>query len=179
MALNKYTKGGSSGLERKLDAIVEDLYKLQIVPSSTIQVEQKSHGTILTANVRGGGGSQIATFRYKSMQDDYLVCRTWDWTTEGDTDVLIAKPYDLRMTGWNGVTVVYPSEFSGSVSVLYTKVSSSHRTATSGSEIEDQAIRPFYVPDKSVIFAMNAETGISEVGWIDLNVDARAFAKIR
>jgi hypothetical protein len=35
-------------------------------------------------------------YRLKSVQADYLVCRTWDGTTEGDTDVYIAKEPKLR-----------------------------------------------------------------------------------
>ena len=40
--------------------------------------------------------SGLVPFRIKSVQNDYLTCRTWDGTNDGDTDVLIAKPFLLR-----------------------------------------------------------------------------------
>ena len=41
----------------------------------------------------GGAESGIARLRVKSVQDDHLVCRTWDGTTEGTSDIKVAKPY--------------------------------------------------------------------------------------
>lgn len=126
-------------------------------------------------------GNPVSVLRLKRVEDDYLVCRSWDWTAEGDTDILVAKPYDLRVTGWAGQTVVYARESSlggGTILVTYAKVTSTHRTATGNGNVEQQAVRPFWVPGKSIIYAVTAPSGISGVSLVDLNVDGRAYAKI-
>jgi hypothetical protein len=54
----------------------------------------------------GGGVVTIAAvapvqmLRLKSIQADYLTCRTWDGTTEGSTDILVAKSYKLSTAPW-------------------------------------------------------------------------------
>jgi hypothetical protein len=47
----------------------------------------------------GGLTAGIAPYALKSVQDDYLTCRVLnDDTSEGDTDIYIAKPYKLRQS---------------------------------------------------------------------------------
>lgn len=46
-----------------------------------------------TSTQSGGGATR---YRVKSVEDDYTTCRTWDGSTEGASDVLIAKPPELR-----------------------------------------------------------------------------------
>lgn len=49
--------------------------------------------------------SATAQFRLTQSADafpDHLVCRTWDGETQGDEDVLVAKPWDLRQTSFDG-----------------------------------------------------------------------------
>lgn len=177
---------GQSGLEVRLRAMQEDLRKLKVCESSTIKVEQTTRGQVLTAIDRRGHGGGIASFvrqfRLKSVANDHLVCRTFDGTTEGDSDILIAKPFDLRRTGWHGVTVTYALEsvLGTSASVTYDYQTAVYRIATSGSVVEHQGIRPFYVADRSIIFATQPDNGAGVAGieWIDLNADGRAWAKI-
>jgi len=40
----------------------------------------------------------VGLFHYKSHYGDYVIGRTWDGVLEGDNDVLIAKPLDLRFS---------------------------------------------------------------------------------
>lgn len=112
----------------------------------------------------------IALFRYKSMEDDHVVCRTWDGTNEGETDVKVAKPYLLRssVTSRDGIT--------------YTYTDAENRTADNGSATETQVIVPSYVAD-DLIFAARVARGVDvsvedvPLLWLDLNVDGRAWAK--
>lgn len=182
MAFNQYSiPAGQSGLETKLRAIQEDLRKLKICESSTIRVEQTSRGQMLTAvTAKPSGGSSVKQFRVKSVQDDYITCRSWDGTNEGSEDVKIAKPFELRKTGWHGVTVSYTLETTGATRpVTYSYLSSVYRTATSGSTVEWEAIRPPYVPNKSVIYAAKSTngTGVTDAPeWVEMS--SRAFAKL-
>jgi len=116
-----------------------------------------------------GRGAKVTRFRYKSMSGDYLVCRTWDGTTEGDTDVKVAKPYLLReSTTRTGYTYNYTGDQART------------STKTSDGSTEDQVIVPAYVEDDE-IWATKADTGVTvggvDVTYIDLNLDARAWAK--
>jgi len=119
----------------------------------------------------GGDSATVQVYRYKSQQGDYVVCRTWDGSTEGDTDVAIAKPMKLR----NSIT----SATIDGVGVTYSYGASKvERTATIGAVTEDQVIVPRYLVN-DLIFATSSTggTGVSGQSKIDLNVDGRAWAK--
>jgi hypothetical protein len=47
-------------------------------------------------------------YRVKGVYSTYLVCRTWDGSTEGASDVYIAKPPHLRWyaSSWPGMTII-------------------------------------------------------------------------
>src|SRR5688572_13375714 len=69
-----------------------------------------TRGTILEIDPSKGRPSEpgvVKQFRVKSVQNDHLVCREFSGTTEGSTDIEVAKKHNLRRTGWHGVTVVY------------------------------------------------------------------------
>jgi len=142
---------------------------------------------ILLPGRKGGSpASPIEQFRYKSMKGDYLVCRTWDGTTEGSSDIYIAKPETLRKTGWHGADVTYTIESTAQqITVHYNYVSNSYRVATSAGISEHQEIVPRYRADSSIIYAVEVEgLGIMTegadpmpVGKLDLNADGRQFAR--
>jgi hypothetical protein len=134
----------------------------------------------------GGAGESglVKQFRVKSVQNDHLVCREFDGTTEGLVDVLVTKPFDLRRTGWHGQAVVYVLEpfpaSPGTLTITYSFVSPVYRiaTATNG-VVEHQIIIPRYLPNRSIVFACKSEngTGVSGVEWIDLNDEGRAWSE--
>ena len=39
---------------------------------------------------------QLIRMKVKSIENDYLVCHTWDGTNEGTDDIHVAKPHELR-----------------------------------------------------------------------------------
>lgn len=122
------------------------------------------------------GGAKVAQFIVKSVGDDHLVCRTWDGVNEGETDVMIAKPWLLRKTPFHGLTL------NGKT---YSYDSGTARNVDDGNEDEDQVIIPSYTdPSGAVIYAVRGVVGgtgvvveSDPVVWLDLNVDGRAWAK--
>ena len=111
--------------------------------------------------------AKIQKFIVTSDQGDYLLCEHFD----GTGSVAIAKPYLLRRS------------ITSRASITYTYASAAERTATSGATTETQVIVPSYVAD-DVIYAAMPITGDTDVlvsgqpvDWIDLNLDARAWAK--
>ena len=152
-----------------------------------LRVSYKTDGALIEMKgVEGGGasGKEIQQYKIVSIQDDYITCQTWDGTTQGTDNVLLAKPYRLRKTPWDGVTVTY--DFNGTTySILYTYLATpGFRTAqvtTGGNQTtENQAIIPIYqVGD--IVYGSNPEGGTetfvgSEITGLDINVDARAWA---
>jgi hypothetical protein len=133
-----------------------------------------SEGTLLSIDPGAGGGSQVKRFRLKEVKSEYLVCRTWDGTTEGDSDVNVAKSPKLRCTiteeGLDGVVYEY----------AYTSNEERTSTDTDDNTTESQRIVPRFLVDDE-IFAISCSTGVTddddaEIGLMDLNLDARAWA---
>lgn len=100
--------------------------------------------------------SKPRSFIVISESYDYLTCHTWDGTTEGTDDVLVAKPWFLRRAPFEGY------ERNG-CTFAYTGVSSRTVTRTSDLSTEDQVILPSYEPKSAswpgdVIWAISATT---------------------
>lgn len=112
----------------------------------------------------------VCQFRVKSVHDDHLVCRRWNGTEEGATDVLVAKPWCLRKNGQRLPGCVY--NFTGVQT----------RTVTLGSVVETQDIIPTYQTD-DVIFCSRPVNGTGvtvdgeKVRWKDDNDDGRAYTE--
>jgi hypothetical protein len=112
----------------------------------------------------------IVRYRIKSIQNNYVTCRTWDGTTEGTTDVLIAKPRKLRHVYGN-----YPGLTS------LTTVDAQTGTATNGTITETWIVTPAYVVDDDLWAVTVAATGVTDgsgnaIVNLDVNDDARAWA---
>ena len=128
------------------------------------------------------GTASVAMFLLKSVQGDYLTCRTWDGVNEGSTDVYIAKDPRLR----NSVT----SEVLDGVTVSYSYTSTTIRVASwtidSVADEEIQHVVPHYLPDTDpeageVIFAVQtAHTGVTvgevELIWLEMS-NGKAWAR--
>ena len=83
--------------------------ELQFFDSTTVKFEQTTRG--IRAHARAVQNQQVAAatrYRVKGVYSTYLVCRTWDGTAEGGSDVYVAKPPHLRWyaTAWPGMTIV-------------------------------------------------------------------------
>lgn len=91
--------------------------------------------------------------RVKEVLDDYLKCRTWDGTSEGEVDVLVAKPLGLRKSDFDGKTIG---------GIAYVATGTQARTASSGGNSEDQVIRPPYVVDDPIfaVVGISGGTGV-------------------
>lgn len=133
-------------------------------------------GTVLDIDFQSGGRaqeSQVAMYKLKSIQGDYLTCLTWDGGTAGTEDVYIAKNYKLRNSissaTINGELITYSY---GQDHVTRTAVD------TNGHE-ETQTVIPYYLVGDIIIAANVAPSmlaaDLSQILWQDLNVDARAW----
>lgn len=125
----------------------------RILRGNGYRVKETASGTILEI-IPGAGGSSLTLYRFKSNAADHIICRSWDGTTEGTIDVLIAKQPTIR----NSVT----SETLRGVPTTYSAwdLTAQTRMASVGGTIETHYITPpFNVND--LIYAMPAKTLVS------------------
>lgn len=162
-----------------------------VVAGRNVRINRTMNGTLAFAQAPPAQKAEpgvVKQYRVREVFNDYLRCREFDGTTEDLEDTLVAKPFDLRFTGWHGQTVTvpleaYPGAPGTSLAILYTFQTPIYRIATytigAGSTAEHQVIVPRYIPNRSVIFASQSEneTGVADVDWIDLNADGRAWAR--
>lgn len=114
----------------------------------------------------------LQQFKIESIAADYLVCNPWNGIEATASQFIIAKPPELRRSrvSWNGLTFTYTNDQA--------------RTASNGSDTEDQVVVPLYVVG-DVIYGLKGITGGTgveledgtAVEWLDQNVAGRAWAQ--
>lgn len=80
--------------------------------------------------------SATQMFHIKSIHDDYLTCRTWDGTTEGETDIYVAKCYNCRKS--------YTHQIVDGVDYTFTYASDNQRTSSDGTNSQIEVVYPRY-----------------------------------
>lgn len=154
----KVTKAGRQhDYER---SIRQSLIRSRIGSSQNARIYQTQQATFVNpvdTSSPGGGESTIVAqwFRVKTISFSFLTCRTWEGTTDGDTDIMVAKPQELR--------------------------GNATRTVTVGSASGIESIFPPYLVN-SLIYGLKPEGktdvsggGVGFIEWIDANVDARRW----
>lgn len=176
---------------RKINQMIDYMREISVVNGRDVRVSRTMNGTLLLGNsietVVQQSAGVIKQFRVKSQSYDYNVCREFDGTTEGTTDVRVAKNPNLRRTGWDGTTVAYaleayPGAPSTSMAITYSYIAPTYRTASvvagAAVSVEHEVIVPRYIDNVSVIFASQSEngTGVTDADWIELS--PRAWARV-
>lgn len=108
----------------------------------------------IVSQLSGGGGGSIQLL-YKSMGPDHLVCHSWDGVTEGEEDILVAKPFLLRRTPFDGLT---------RNGIAYTYSDDHQREAAAGDTTEPQVIVSPYVPG-DIIYAAELAGGAHVIAY--------------
>ena len=128
----------------------------------------------------GGGGVREQPMLVKSVEIDHLTCHKFDFITEGTEDILVALPYLLRRTPFDGVTID---------AITFTYASNIERSLTDGSTTEVQVITPRYRGEigsyvGDVIFVKSGilkGTGVTvatvPLKFLDGNDDGREWAR--
>lgn len=147
------------------------MLRMQETPDAS--TSRTTRGFQVIPNKGGGGGISLSTYRFKSMGTNHIVCRTWNGTTEGSSDVKIAKPpemwFSVTSETLRGETISYSS---------YDLVNQTRLASKPGLVFETQLItRKYEVND--IIWACAARTfvtvGSEVLSLIDLNRGARAW----
>lgn len=126
----------------------------------------------------GTGGGSIQQFRVKTINNNYLTCRTWDGVKDGVMSVNVAKPYLLRHD-----KAYYP-DLANLTTVNAQSVTADPTAA--GLPNETWVVSSSYVVD-GVIFGCIPVGGVGVIlnnsggtvtpplSWLDLNVDGRVW----
>lgn len=119
------------------------------------------------------GGARVTRLRFHSEENDYIICHSWDGTTEGTTAIYVAKPWKLRHDADNYEDVTSLSTTSASEVDV--------DDGGGGEDAETWIVTPSYQADDEIYAIRVPGTGVTvssvELGLIDLNVDGRAWAK--
>ncbi|QNN24331.1 hypothetical protein HED60_19325 [Planctomycetales bacterium ZRK34] len=125
-------------------------------------------------NSTGVGRGRVQQFKVVSQSDDYITCNTFDGSSSGSDSIIIAKPYHLRQSTWDGET--NSDGWSFSYTNGYTRTASK-----TGESDVDQVIEPAYTAG-DIIYASRSYGGTNEqdgsssdIVWIDINADARRW----
>lgn len=124
------------------------------------------------------GNITLQQFRVVSVDGDFLLCHTWDGSSEGVTNITVAKPYLLRRGPFDGQT-------RNGVSYVYASDTTRTATLVADATTEDEVIVPSYQAD-DIIYACPyvvggtsaQDDGAVAVEWLDVNVCGRAWAKV-
>ena len=102
--------------------------------------------------------------------------------------VVVAKPYELQKTPFDGNTIAYVDENGSSYNASYAYTTGAatlravKRTVTVASYVETQTIVPIYKPGFHYVFYGTVANGTGVAAapdFIDVNADGRAWAKSR
>jgi hypothetical protein len=176
---------------REFNRMIEYVRAISPISGRGVRVNRSANGVTFNADIpKSEPGEPGVTKRFTlvSVHNDHLVCDE----INGEPGILIAKPFNLRYTGWHGESVLYtlegyPAQPAAVITIAYSHVSAVYRRATvtfgAVETIEHQVIIPRYIPGKTIIFAAQSENGTGAAaagveGWVDLNADARAWARI-
>lgn len=123
---------------------------------------------------------EVRRFKIIDVKHDYLQCVFWNGVKEGRV-AYVAKPFLLRASALE-------REFSGGT-LEFSNITTSggERTATLGATVENQVVVPEYFAGDEITAIRNVKgkTGVTreeagetkDIEWLDLNLDARAWAK--
>ena len=181
---------GTSAFHVWARRVQQALLQLRPVESPGIRVERPSRGMRLKPVVMPGSppapaGGGATRYRVKDVEGDYLVCRTFDGTVEGSTDVLVAKPPELRHS------LVAQTIENVAVSYVYStranNLDGKRVASATGFESQTEIVLPVFIvanTSDGEIWADKPEggTGVEvddvELEWMDTNRAGRAWCEI-
>lgn len=167
--------GGTHPLRHWLNRLKQAVAARTPLPAPGYDLAQSPKGFVLTPKPGRGVGRQ-KTLRVKSVTGEYLVCRTWDGTNEGASDINVAKPFNARRPATETIAgVVVNYTYTAGADAL-----NGYRTAVGTGINETQVVVPYWIADGLIAVAEIDYSGVT-VDGADLKlieVSARCWAQI-
>lgn len=86
----------SAGTMNVLVRTLRALTNTQIIWGEKDEAKLTDGNFLLMLSRASASGQQLQMFKLKSVQDDYVTCRTWDGSNEGAVDTYLAKEYKIQ-----------------------------------------------------------------------------------
>ena len=152
--MGKYLKQGAGG---------------GIVAMEDVATPGDGKPVMISVKVSGGGAVVTQCFKLTDVSpDDYVVGKTWDGTTLGDTAVNIAKPWLLRHAASRGAE-------------SYTYSDGQTRLETGSGKTEkvtqSYAVNDIIFAESGVVGGTGVSVGGAALAWLDQNVDGRGWCQ--
>lgn len=102
-------------------------------------------------------GGDLQTLRVKEVPslEEYIVCRTWDGTTEGDEDIIVAKHFDARQPASEYLNGVLHSYSYSSFNAF-----NDQRESDNGTDVETQIVVPHWQENGLILVARTNFSGV-------------------
>lgn len=134
----------------------------------------------LQATVKPRNRLLVERFRFLGDdKGDFIICQALDEISVTEGNIRIAKPFLLRRTPFDN-----DSRIAGGEKITYVYSSSSERVATNTDGTDETQVIVSSYSEGDFILAIHGiedQTGVrvddKDLGWLDVNNDARAWAK--
>lgn len=136
----------------------------------TRPVDKQTVESVEVNEIQEDDAAIVKQYRVKAVLDDSLSCKEFDGFNEFGSTILIAKPYQLRKTPFDGKTV-------GDYTYEYESNTKRMRVSTEPVCKITEEIQPPYNLDVDIIYAIEvSNTGVDATSAVDLNADGRTWA---
>jgi hypothetical protein len=168
---------------RKINQLIDYVRETSVVNGRDVRITRTMNGTL----IKGEAAGKEAPAQDATLQEVTVTSVSWDhyvcWN--GSEQVLVAKPYKLRRSPFNG-TVNYVDEVGRAYAVTYNYTHPSRRSASmNGTLVEYQVVIPRYVTPTDKIYIIGGSITVDIDGvqrtldFLDINADGRAWARER
>lgn len=185
-------RGLHASVWREFNRLIDYVREISPTGGRNIRLTRTLNGTLTAAEATTKGtDGEVRQYLLKSIENDFYTCRSWNGTTEGESDIFIARPFGHRYSNFHGRTIAYNSD-GDSFSATYDYTSATKRTKTVAGVAETQVLVPYFKNDFDLIYAVRVKEPITvgaaytpltdpndvPIRLLDLNVEGRAWAKL-
>jgi len=175
----------------ELNKVIDVLRSLVPKGGRGIRITSGVNGSTYSVEAERAKAFQVQQYILVSIQNDFYTCYEWDGTTAGTTEIYIARPFEHRVSNFNGRTIDYSSD--GDVfSATYSYTSATKRTKTISGTAETQVLIPLFKAAFHIIYAIETDSTFTvgpsntpltdpndePITLLDLNLDGRAWCKV-
>lgn len=138
---------------QEFNRVIDYLHSLTINSGRGIKVTRGVNGTTISADIPKQNAKGVRQFRLVSIQNDFYTCKEWDGQAEFGDEVYIARPFEHRVSNFNGQSIAYNSD-GDSFTATYSYTSATKRTKTISGTAETQVLIPLFKTGFTIIYAM-------------------------
>ena len=137
------------------------LFALQPMASPGAALTKTSRGWSLTPIAQSSSLSLSGRYRLKSVQGDYITCRSWNGTTEGTQDIYIAKDPQHRNSIVSATKPDGPHTYSYGAGLDGNNILRTNTNTTSG-QSETEYVTPLWTVNDDIFAVAVSSTSVKD-----------------